>query len=126
MMLVRGRRRSGLSSAGFGVGLGDKDPGRPLRGTVRVPSGRRDGHSCLQRDAGVLAAHRSAVDEPAAIWLALSDGYRCPAGLKVSREATAIAGWPDHDTSVARCRAAETAATRGVRPATRTNQPPEG
>jgi len=77
------------------------EPDRHLRGTVRVPPGRRDRHSCLQRDAGVLAAHRAAVDEPAAIWLVLGDGYAWPAGLKVHREATAIAGWPDHDASVA-------------------------
>jgi hypothetical protein len=74
MTLARRRPRSGLLSAGSGAGLGDRDPGRHLRATVRVPSGCRDGHSCLQRDAGVLAAHRAAVDEPAAIWLALGDG----------------------------------------------------
>ena len=44
---------------------------RTGRGTVRVPGGRRDCHGCLQRDVGVLTAHRAAVDEPAAIWLVL-------------------------------------------------------
>jgi hypothetical protein len=33
-------------------------PGGCLRGTVRGAAGRRDRHGCLQRDAGVLAAHR--------------------------------------------------------------------
>src|SRR5260370_39170700 len=87
--------------AGFGVGLRERDRGRRLRGTVRAPAGRRDRHGCFQRDAGVLAAHRATVDEPAAIWLLLGYGYAWPAGLKVRREATAIAGWPDHDASVA-------------------------
>jgi hypothetical protein len=45
----------------------------------------------------------------------LGDGYTCPAGLKVRREAAAIAGWPDHDTRVAPCWSAETATTRGAR-----------
>ena len=76
--------------AGAGVGVRERDRRRHLRGTVRVAAGRRDRNGCLQRDAGVLAAHRAAVDEPAAIWLALGDGYRGPARLKVRREASAI------------------------------------
>jgi hypothetical protein len=33
----------------------------------------------------MLAAHRAAIDEPAAIWLLLGYGYAWPAGLKVRR-----------------------------------------
>ena len=54
---------------------------RRLRGTVRVLAGRRDRHGCLQRDAGVLAAHRAAVNQPAAIRLPLGYGDAWPAGL---------------------------------------------
>jgi hypothetical protein len=61
----------------------------------------------------MLAAHRAAIDEPAAIWLLLGYGYAWPAGLKVRRESTAIARWPDHDASVA-LSPPKAAATRGV------------
>ncbi len=95
--------RDDLAGGGAGSGGGVREGGRcrHLRGTVPVAAGRRDRHSCLQRDAGVLAAHRAAIDEPAAIWLVLGYGYAWPAGLKMRREPTAIAGWPDHDASVA-------------------------
>jgi hypothetical protein len=124
MMLVRLGTRAGLSSARFGVGPGDRDPGRHPRGTVRVPARRRDGHRCLQRDVGVLAAHRAAVDEPAAIWLVLGYGYAWPAGLKLRRESAAIAGWPDHDASVARP-PPKGAQLAGVTIATRKGRPSE-
>src|SRR6266487_1845844 len=65
----------GGDGTGFGADLRERDPCRRLRGTVRAPAGRRDRHRRLQRDAGVLAAHRAAVDEPAAIWLLLGYGY---------------------------------------------------
>src|SRR5262245_20874113 len=68
---------------------------------MRVLAGLRDGHGCLQRNAGVLAAHRAAVNQPPAIRLALGCRDAWPAGLHVRDEATAIAGWPDHDVSVA-------------------------
>ncbi len=74
---------------------------RHLRGTVRLAAGRRDRHGCLQRNADVLAAHRAAADEPAAIRLVPGHGYAWPAGLKVRRESTAIAGWLDHDARAA-------------------------
>jgi hypothetical protein len=99
--------------AGSGVGVRERDRCRHLRGIVRVAAGRRDGHGCLQRNVGVLAAHRAAIDEPAAIWLVLGYGYARPAGLKMRRESTAIAGWPDHDASVA-LPPPKGAATRGV------------
>jgi hypothetical protein len=106
---IRGRHARAVSllgdlggdGAGFGADLREADPSGHPRGTVRVPASRRDRHGCLQRDAGVLAAHSAAVEEPAAIWLALGYGYAWPAWLKVRREPTAIAGWPDHDASVA-------------------------
>jgi hypothetical protein len=91
---------------------------------VRVAAGRRDRHGRLQRDTGVLAAHNAAVDEPAAIWLVLGYGYAWPAGLKVRRESTAIARWPDHDASVT-LPATKGPATRGVLIATRTGRPLE-
>jgi len=105
--------------AGSGAGVRDGDRCRHLRGTVRVAAGRRDRHGRLQHDAGVLAAHHAAVDEPAAIWLVLGYGYAWPAGLKVRRESIAIARWPDHDTSVA-LPPPNGAATHGVLIATRT------
>jgi hypothetical protein len=49
----------------------------------------------------VFAAHRAAVDEPAAIWLVRGYSYAWPAGLKVRRQATAIARWPDHGARLA-------------------------
>jgi hypothetical protein len=52
----------------------------------------------------------------------LGYGYAWPAGLKVRRESTAIAGWPDHDASVA-LPPPKGAATRGVLIATRTDPP---
>lgn len=109
--------------AGSGVGVRDRDRCRRLRGTVRVAAGRRDRHGRLQRDTSMLAAHRAAIDEPAAIWLVLGYGYAWPAGLKVRRESTAIARWPDHDASVA-LSPPKAAATRGVLIATRTGRPP--
>ncbi len=110
--------------AGSGASVRDRNRGRHLRGTVRVAAGRRDRHGCLQRDADVLEAHRAAVDEPAAIWLVLGYGYAWPAGLNVRRESAAIAGWLDHDASVAPP-ATKDAATRGVLIATRTGKPSE-
>ncbi len=106
--------RDDMAGGGAGSGLSVRERGccRHLRGTVRVAAGRRDRHGCLQRDVCVLAAHRAAVDEPAAICLVLGYGYAWPAGLKVRREPTAIAGWPDHDASVA-LRSPKGAATRG-------------
>jgi hypothetical protein len=99
---IRGRPVPGLrGGAGFGVDLRERDRCRRLRGTVRVPTDRRDRHSSFQRDAGVFAAHRAAVDEPAAIWLVLGYSYAWPAGLKVRRQATAIARWPDHGARLA-------------------------
>jgi hypothetical protein len=109
--------------AGFGAGVCDRDRCRHLRGTVGVAAGRRDRHGCLQCDASMLAAHRTAVDEPAAIWLGLGHGYAWPAGLKMRRESTAIARWPDHDASVA-LPPPKGAPTRGVLMATRTGRPP--
>src|SRR5215470_1861679 len=91
----------GGDGAGCGAGLRARGPGRSLRGTVRGPAGRRDRHGRLQRDAGVLAAHRAAVNQPAAIRLPLGHGDAWPAWLQVRGEATAIARWPDHDASVA-------------------------
>jgi hypothetical protein len=110
--------------AGSGVGVRERDRCRHLRGSVRVAAGRRDRHGCLERNVGVLAAHRAAIDEPAAIWLALGYGYARPAGLKVRRESTAIAGWPDHDASVA-LPPPKGAATRGVLTATGRGRPSE-
>src|SRR6266550_446984 len=111
-------------SAGSGADAHDRDRCRHLRGTVCVAAGRHDRHGCLQRDAGVLAAHRAAINEPAAIWLVLGYGYAWPAGLKVRRESTAIARWPDHDASVT-LPPPKGAATRGVLIATRTGRPSE-
>ena len=79
-----------------------------------MSAGRRDRHGCLQRDVGVLAAHRAAVNEPAAIRLVLGYSYAWPAGLKVCGEATAIAGWPDHNASVAAPGRLTSAATRSL------------
>lgn len=109
--------------AGSGAGVCERDRCRHPRGSVRVAAGRRDRHGCLQRNVGVLTAHRAAIDEPAAIWLVLGYGYARPAGLKVRRESTAIAGWPDHDASVA-LPLPKGAATR-VLIATRTGRPSE-
>jgi hypothetical protein len=92
---------SAVTALDSALGLRATDPGRDLRGTVRVSAGRRDRHGCLQRDAGVLAAHRATVNQPAAIRLVLGYGYAWAAGLKVRGEATAIARWPDHNASVA-------------------------
>ena len=100
--------------AGCGVGRRDRDAGWRRRGTVRVLAGRRDRHGCLQRDAGVLAAHHAAVNQPAAIRLVLGCGDAWPARLQVRGETTAIAGWPDHNASVA-LPGRRAAATRGTR-----------
>ena len=116
--------RDDLAGGGTGSGAGvrERDRRRHLRGSIRVAAGRRDRHGCLQRDVGVLAAHRTAIDQPAAIWLELGYGYARPAGLKVRRESTAIARWPDHDASVA-LPPAKGAATRGVLITTRPGRP---
>jgi hypothetical protein len=52
----------------------------------------------------------------------LGYGYARPAGLKVRRQPTAIARWPDHDASVT-LPPPQGAATRGVLTATRTGKP---
>ena len=100
--------------AGFGVGLGDRDSGRdcaapwgcpPAAATVTAAPSAMSACSRLirrltsQRPSGRCSA----------------TAIHAPAGLKVRREAAAIAGWPDPDTSVARCWAVETATTHGVR-----------
>jgi hypothetical protein len=79
--ITLGGVRGGSNPVKRRVGLWVRDPGRPLRGRVRGPTGRHDGHGCLQRDAGVFAAHGAAVNQPAAIRLAVGCGDAGPAGL---------------------------------------------
>jgi cold-shock-like DNA binding protein len=58
-----------------------RGPGCHMHDVMRAPAGRRDHHGCsLQRDAGVLAVHRAAVNQPTAIRLALGDRYAQPTG----------------------------------------------